>query len=134
MMRALRIWAVLAAAACLALALALAIGSTRFSVAEVLQALAPGDGLLALAGALMQILLRNPLADPYVLGLAGGAAAGALGTMLLGLGVVFVNLGAFAGAAAAMALLFVLARRDFMHRQKTAALDASPRLLLTGVI
>src|SRR5574340_121196 len=156
MMRALRIGAVLAAAACLALALALAIGSTRFSVAEVLQALAPGDGLareivlrlrlpralsafaagglLALAGALMQILLRHPLADPYVLGLAGGAAAGALGTMLLGLGVVFVNLGAFAGAAAAMALLFVLARRDFMHRQKTAALDASPRLLLTGVI
>ena len=35
-------------------------------------------GLLALAGALMQVLLRNPLADPYVLGISGGAAVGAL--------------------------------------------------------
>ena len=35
-------------------------------------------GLLAVAGALMQVLLRNPLADPYVLGISGGAAVGAL--------------------------------------------------------
>jgi len=35
-------------------------------------------GLLAVAGALMQVLLRNPLAAPYVLGLSGGAATGAL--------------------------------------------------------
>ena len=35
-------------------------------------------GLLALAGALMQLLLRNPLADPYVLGISGGAATGAM--------------------------------------------------------
>ena len=35
-------------------------------------------GLLALAGSLMQVLLRNPLADPYVLGVSGGAASGAL--------------------------------------------------------
>jgi iron complex transport system permease protein len=42
-------------------------------------------GLLALAGALMQVLLRNPLADPYVLGISGGAAVGALLAMLLGL-------------------------------------------------
>ena len=43
-------------------------------------------GLLALAGALMQVLLRNPLADPYVLGISGGAAVGALGAILAGLG------------------------------------------------
>src|SRR5690606_21603700 len=43
-------------------------------------------GLLALAGVLMQVLLRNPLADPYVLGISGGAASGALAAMLLGLG------------------------------------------------
>ncbi len=41
-------------------------------------------GLLALAGALMQVLLRNPLADPYVLGVSGGAALGALGARVLG--------------------------------------------------
>lgn len=39
-------------------------------------------GLLALAGALMQVLLRNPLADPYVLGIAGGAASGAMAVSL----------------------------------------------------
>ena len=41
-------------------------------------------GLLALAGALMQVLLRNPLADPYVLGISGGAGVGALAAILLG--------------------------------------------------
>ena len=35
-------------------------------------------GMLAVAGALMQVLLRNPLADPYVLGVSGGASVGAL--------------------------------------------------------
>src|SRR5712692_6353025 len=46
-------------------------------------------GLLALAGALLQVLLRNPLADPTILGVSGGAAAGALAAMLLGAGAVF---------------------------------------------
>jgi iron complex transport system permease protein len=91
-------------------------------------------GLLALAGALMQILLRNPLADPYVLGLSGGAAVGALGAMLAGLGAFAANLGAIAGALAAIALVFVFARRDFTRQQTLGVLDASPRLLLTGVI
>ncbi|WP_440996579.1 FecCD family ABC transporter permease [Arhodomonas sp. SL1] len=66
-------------------------------------------GLLALAGALMQVLLRNPLADPYVLGISGGAATGALGAMLLGLGAIMVSGSAFAGALASMALVFGLA-------------------------
>jgi iron complex transport system permease protein len=155
--RALLIWLCLAAAALAAFALALASGSVRLAPAELLQALvAPGDsvageivtrlrlpralaafavgGLLALAGALMQVLLRNPLADPYVLGLSGGAATGALGAMLAGLGAVAVNLGASAGALLAIALVFGFARRDFAHQQMYGALDASPRLLLTGVI
>jgi len=42
-------------------------------------------GLLALAGALLQALLRNPLADPYVLGISGGSAVAALAAMLFGL-------------------------------------------------
>ena len=50
---------------------------------RTLSAFATG-GLLAVAGALMQVLLRNPLADPYVLGLSGGAAVGALLAMLAG--------------------------------------------------
>ncbi len=83
-------------------------------------------GLLALAGALMQVLLRNPLADPYVLGISGGASVGALATMLFGLPLVFLHLGAFAGALGVMLLVFGLAHGDGSWTQS--------RLLLTGVI
>jgi len=83
-------------------------------------------GLLALAGALMQVLLRNPLADPYVLGISGGASVGALSAMLFGLPLLLVNGGAFAGALAATLLVFGLARGDGSWTQT--------RLLLTGVI
>ncbi|MDO9450132.1 MAG: iron ABC transporter permease [Rugosibacter sp.] len=83
-------------------------------------------GLLALAGALMQVLLRNPLADPYVLGISGGAAVGALLAMLLGLALWFINLAAFGGAFAAMLLVFGLAHGDNSWTRT--------RLLLTGVI
>lgn len=83
-------------------------------------------GLLALAGTLMQVLLRNPLADPYVLGISGGASVGALLTMLLGLPLMMLHAGAFAGALAAMLLVFGLAHGDGSWTQT--------RLLLTGVI
>src|SRR5574340_296946 len=83
-------------------------------------------GLLALAGAMMQVLLRNPLADPYVLGISGGAAVGALSAMMIGLPLAAMHGGAFAGALAAMLLVFGLARGDGSWTQT--------RLLLTGVI
>jgi iron complex transport system permease protein len=83
-------------------------------------------GLLALAGALMQVLLRNPLADPYVLGVSGGAAVGALLAMLFGLPMLVMQGSAFAGALAAVLLVFGLARGDGSWTQS--------RLLLTGVI
>ena len=82
--------------------------------------------LLATAGALMQVLLRNPLADPYILGIAGGAAVGALGAMLLGLAAWGVDAAAFAGALAAVLLVFGLAHGDGSWTQT--------RLLLTGVV
>ncbi|MBV2207679.1 MAG: iron ABC transporter permease [Pseudomonas sp.] len=83
-------------------------------------------GLLATAGALMQVLLRNPLADPYILGISGGAAVGALGAMVLGAAMFWVDVSAFAGALAAMLLVFGLAHGDGSWTQT--------RLLLTGVI
>ena len=83
-------------------------------------------GLLATAGALMQVLLRNPLADPYVLGVSGGAASAALIAMLLGIVGVALNAAAFAGALLAVALVFGLARGR-------GAWDPA-RLLLTGVV
>ena len=68
---------------------------------RALAAFATG-GLLAVAGALMQVLLRNPLADPYVLGLSGGAAVGALLAMLSGVGALLISGSAFAGAMLAL--------------------------------
>src|SRR5574343_1955085 len=146
--RAALILASLSLLALASIGLALTVGSFQVSGADVLAALlgregGAGDvvlqlrlpralagfacgGLLALAGALMQVLLRNPLADPYVLGISGGAGVGAMFGMLLGLSVFGVDSLAFAGAFAAMLLVFGLAHGDGSWTQT--------RLLLTGVI
>lgn len=82
--------------------------------------------LLALAGLLMQTLLRNPLADPYVLGVSSGAAVGALAAIVLGAAGLGVAAAAFAGAIVVMALVFALAHG--------AGPWSATRLILTGVI
>ena len=69
----------------------------RLRLPRVLAAFGTGASL-AVAGALMQVLVRNPLADPYILGTSGGAATFALTAMLLGAGGALVDLSAFAGA------------------------------------
>ena len=147
--RALLILATLTGLAFLSLALALAVGSVPVPLASVGVALLGGDagthtdivlnlrlpralagfacgGLLALAGALLQVLLRNPLADPYVLGISGGASVGALTAILFGFASLGVHGAAFAGALAAMVVVFGLAHGDGSWTQT--------RLLLTGVI
>ena len=92
---------------------------------RTLSAFATG-GLLAVAGALMQVLLRNPLADPYVLGLSGGAAVGALLAMLAGAAGYLVSGSAFAGAMLATLMVFGLAHGSGSWTPS--------RLLLTGVV
>lgn len=82
--------------------------------------------LLGVAGALMQVLLRNPLADPYILGVSGGASVGALLTIMAGAGTFALQSGAFAGALISMLLVFSLA-----HGR--GSWDTT-RLLLTGVV
>ena len=67
--------------------------------------------LLALAGALLQVLLRNPLADPFILGVSGGASAGALAAMLLGAALALQHAFALAGAAIATAAIFAFSLR-----------------------
>jgi len=146
--RALLVLALLAVLSLASIAVALAAGSLNVPFIEVLAALGGGDtpsraivldlrlpralagfacgGLLALAGALMQVLLRNPLADPYVLGISGGAGVGALSAMLLGLAGLGIAGFSFAGALAAMLLVFGLAHGDGSWTQT--------RLLLTGVV
>ncbi|MBC7308350.1 MAG: iron chelate uptake ABC transporter family permease subunit [Dietzia sp.] len=75
---------------------------------RVLTAAAVGAGL-ALCGAVMQSLTRNPLADPYLLGLSSGASTGAVVVVVLGAAVA-LPLAAFAGALAALVLTLTLAR------------------------
>ncbi len=97
----------------------------KLRVPRVLAAFSCG-ALLAMAGALMQVLLRNPLADPYVFGISGGAALGVMLGMLLGMGVLMQTGLGLAGAVLASALVFGLSLR---------AGNWNPyRLLLTGVV
>jgi iron complex transport system permease protein len=146
--RALLVLALLASGGLASFAAALAVGSLQVPISDVVAALLgqPVDnaaivldlrlpralagfacgGLLALAGALMQVLLRNPLADPYVLGISGGAGVGAMIAILLGLSVAGLNGLAFLGALGAMLIVFGLAHGDGAWTQT--------RLLLTGVI
>ena len=81
---------------------------TELRLPRALTAFAVG-GLLAVAGVLMQVLLRNPLAEPYILGSSGGAAVAALLAMSLGMGSLVVDLSAFGGAMAATLLVFAIA-------------------------
>ena len=144
-----RALAVLAALSLVCMALSVSVGSASLSVGDtfavltgtgtpiqqtlVLELRLPRTltgfatgGLLAVAGALMQVLLRNPLADPYVLGLSGGAAVGALLAMMAGVAGAVVSGSAFAGALLATFLVFGLAHG-------TGSWTPS-RLLLTGVV
>jgi len=89
---------------------------------RLLTAFAVG-GLLALAGAWFQVLLGNPLAEPYVLGVAGSASAGAVsGLMLVPESAWVMSLGAFAGAWLGIVIVMLFSR-----------LGAS-RMLLAGVV
>jgi len=87
---------------------------------------------LSLAGLMMQALLRNPLADPYVLGISAGASVGALGALLFMCALWVVDAAAFAGAVTISAILYFLARRDL--RGAATAQGGVSLLLLTGVI
>ena len=85
-------------------------------------------GGLAVVGAVLQAMTRNPLADPYLFGVSSGASVGAVAVILYGgglLGALGLPLAAFAGALAAMGLVFFLARE--------AGGFATERLVLTGV-
>jgi iron complex transport system permease protein len=147
--RALLVLTALTGLALLSIALALMVGSLSISASEVFSALFGHQdgmasevvrslrlpralagfacgGLLAIAGALLQVLLRNPLADPYVLGVSGGAGVGALLAILFGFGVAGINGAAFVGALCAMFIVFGLAHGEGSWTHT--------RLLLTGVI
>jgi iron complex transport system permease protein len=95
---------------------------TEIRIPRLLAGLGVG-GVLALAGVLLQALFRNPLADPYVMGVSGGAAVGALFALLLNAEPLTVQSAAIAGAIGAVLLVYLLARDG-----------GNARLLLTGVL
>jgi len=97
----------------------------KLRIPRALSAFGTGAAL-ALAGVLMQVLLRNPLADPYILGTSGGAAVGALIAIIIGAAGYMVDVAAFIGALASTLLVFFVARH---HGNWTPG-----RLLLTGVV
>ncbi len=115
-------------------ALALSIGSVpdadaaiiyQLRLPRVLTAFAVG-GLLAMSGALLQVLTRNPLAEPSVLGVSGGASVGALAVLTMGgAGTFWVAGGAWLGALVVLLLLWLLVGGFSAH---------SSRLLLAGVM
>ncbi|UVK91554.1 iron ABC transporter permease [Pseudomonas atacamensis] len=83
----------------------------NYRLTRALVAAACGAGL-ATCGVILQSLLRNPLADPYLLGISAGASTGAVMVALLGVGAgaISLSVGAFAGAVIAFVLVILLAR------------------------
>ncbi|MEU5837978.1 iron ABC transporter permease [Streptomyces diacarni] len=127
----------------------LALGSARIPVGEVLAALTGRSGPspfttivldvrlprvllaavvgagLALVGTVLQALVRNPVADPYLLGISSGASTGAALVVVFGIGAVSMPAGAFAGAMAALLVVYAMARRG--------GTMTTGRLVLAGV-
>lgn len=97
----------------------------RLRAPRVFAAFACG-GLLAFSGAMLQVLLRNALADPYILGVSSGASLGALIALTLGASPLAMNGAALTGALAAIVIVFGLGFR--------AGDTNAYRLLLTGVV
>ena len=81
---------------------------------------------LSLSGVTFQAVLRNPLADPYLLGVSGGAALGAVAALTIGINSApLVSLAAFGGALTALAIVYLVAR---------AHTCSSHTLILSGVM
>lgn len=154
--RRLRLW-LFALAACASLPLSLMVGSVALDPLSAFNGLlAPQaaslpsaivalrwpraitavavGGLLSLAGGLLQALLRNPLADPYVLGISGGAALAAMLAIALGAGAFAIHCSGVLGALAALAALFLLARRALFGTELRSGESASSSILLVGVM
>ncbi|RMT89209.1 hypothetical protein ALP39_01227 [Pseudomonas marginalis pv. marginalis] len=99
----------------------------NYRLTRALVAAACGAGL-ATCGVILQSLLRNPLADPYLLGISAGASTGAVLVALMGVGggLISLSAGAFVGAMAAFALVILLARAS-------GAMSGTGQIILAGI-
>ena len=92
---------------------------------RIVAAILTGSGL-AVSGIALQAILRNPLAEPYLLGTSSGAGLAAVSAVILGLSRVYMPLAAFFGAAASIFIVYNLAREHGRISDKS--------LILSGVI
>lgn len=101
----------------------------NYRLTRALVAASCGAGL-AVSGVVLQALLRNPLADPYLLGISAGASTGAVSVALLGVGagMLSLSMGAFLGAVAAFALVALLARAA-----GGGAISGNAQIILAGI-
>ena len=143
-------WVLFAVALVAAIVLAVAVGTLALSPAEVWRALVgQGDATsisvvrqlrfpravlaalvgagLGMSGAALQGTMRNPLAEPYLLGVSGGAAVGAVCAVALGLSLTLLPLAAFAGAVGAVGVAFAVAYAAGAHGDSRV-------LLMAGVV
>src|SRR6185503_18877688 len=143
-------WMLFGIALLAAIVLAVAVGTLALSPAEVWRALVgQGDATsvsvvrqlrlpravlaalvgagLGMSGAALQGTMRNPLAEPYLLGVSGGAAVGAVCAVSFGLSLTLLPLAAFAGAIGAVGVAFVVA-------YAAGARGDSRVLLMAGVV
>lgn len=99
----------------------------NYRLTRALVAAACGAGL-ATCGVILQSLLRNPLADPYLLGISAGASTGAVLVALIGVGggLISLSAGAFVGAMAAFALVILLA-------QASGSASGTGQIILAGI-
>ena len=143
-------WVALVCALLVASLLAVSIGTINIPISEISHALfGGGDGMsatvvrtlrlprvalailvgagLGMSGAALQGTMRNPLAEPYLLGVSGGAAVGAVLASVVGLGAPLLPLAAFGGALVAVVAAFAVAH--------AAGARGDPRvLLMAGVV
>lgn len=92
---------------------------------RALTAIVVGSGL-AVSGIALQAILRNPLAEPYLLGTSSGAGLGAIISIIVGISRIYLPLAAFLGAIVSVLLVYNLARQNNKIREQS--------LILSGVI
>lgn len=93
--------------------------------ARILLAIVAGSGL-AVSGIVLQAILKNPLAEPYLLGTSSGAGLGAVIAIIIGISAIYIPFTAFLGAVLSIVLVYNLARQG-----KKIPI---PALILSGVI
>ncbi|MFQ3788393.1 FecCD family ABC transporter permease [Halomonas sp. A29] len=106
----------------------------NYRLSRAILAACCGAGL-ALAGVVLQALLRNPLADPFLMGISAGASTGAVAVTIAGLGAgaVTLSLGAFAGAGLAFGLVVMLAHAASSGTGGGRSTQAAGAIILAGI-